>query len=155
MAAVVVEVGQVEPIVTIAPKEFVRNPFAPKAKAIHGAKAERDRTAWGKDHTVCMVCGAGEWANLTTHEIIGGRGGRSLEPCNYFRACWKPCHADFADHSKNLGIVLSMKLRAGELSQADLDRLGELHGKRLPDLAEIPQRFVVSYEMNARMRRAA
>lgn len=56
---------------------------------------------------------------------------------------------------RNLGVVLSMKLRAGELSEADLDRLQVLHGKRLPDLAEIPEPFASSYEHNARMRRAA
>lgn len=132
---------------SIAPKEFVRDPFAKRRKPVKSIKA---LAAFKRSHSFCQVCG--KEGEVTLHHILGGRAGRSDEACNLLACCWEPCHRDFADHAANLGAVLSMKLRAGELTQSDLDRLTELNGKRLPDFAEIPDRFRVSYEMNMKMR---
>ncbi len=134
----------------LTPKPFIRDPFAKRRKPVKDPDA---LAAFADSHFFCQVCGR-EGA-CTIHHIIGGRGGRSDEARNLLACCLRPCHLEWADHSKNLGAVLSMKLRAGELDQEALDRLQELHGKRLPDLAPIPERFAVSYERNRRMRGAA
>lgn len=132
---------------TIAPKEFVRDPFRKRRRPVKSIKALAD---FKRGHEFCQACG--KPSEITIHHILGGRAGRSDEACNLLACCWEPCHREFADHTANLGVVLSMKLRAGELTQADLDRLQELNGKRLPDLAPIPAEYVESYERNTAMR---
>ncbi len=132
---------------TLQPKPFERNPFAPKTRPV---KSVATLAAFAKSNHWCQMCGKDGPA--TIHHIIGGRGGRSDEAVNLLYCCLRPCHLEFADHSRNLGVVLSMKLRAGELDDAALERLTVLHGKRLPDLAEIPEYFTTRYEMNIRRR---
>jgi hypothetical protein len=136
--------------------EFIRG--QPRRKAVHGGGAAR--VAWGRRHDVCAACGAGEYGThvLTTHEIIGGSGGRSQEPCNWLRLGWEPCHllASGLDcrGEKNwflpkitLGIALSLKLRC-DPDEVDWDRLQELRGSKLPDLEEIPRHFVDLWRRN-------
>jgi hypothetical protein len=48
--------------------------------------AEFHRTHW-----FCQACGR-DLPQGTAHHIIGGRGGRSDEPCNLLYLCWEPCH---------------------------------------------------------------
>lgn len=123
--------------------EHDRRALAPKMKTVHDSDV---LAAFARDHWFCQVCGlAGE---LTQHHIIGGRGGRSDEPCNLMACCWVPCHSIFADMSINLPVILTMKLRAGELTVEDLERLAILHGRTLPDLAPIPEESLVRFERN-------
>lgn len=128
---------------TLQPKPFVRDPFAKRRKPV---KDPALLAAFADSHYWCQACG--RYGDCTIHHIIGGRGGRSDEACNLLYCCARPCHLDYADHSRNLGVVLSMKLRAGELTEADIDRLQELHGKRLQDLEPIPEPFASKYRMN-------
>lgn len=145
--------------------EFIRD--QPRRKAVHGGAA---RVAWGRRHDFCAACGAREYGLhvLTTHEIIGGQGGRSQEPCNWLRLGWHACHqlASGLDvrgpawtHRTmgripgdllpkiTLGIALSMKLRC-DPDEVDWDRLQELRGSRLPDPEDIPRHFVDLYRRN-------
>lgn len=117
--------------------------LAPKVKAL----SDRDALAdFARTHFWCQVCGLDGVHSL--HHIIGGRGGRSDEPANLLMCCWETCHSQFADHSRNLAIVLTMKLRAGELDEAARVRLKELHGRNLPDLAPIPADLEEAYRLN-------
>lgn len=134
---------------TLAPKPFVRPQYPPKIRSVSSKAALRD---FADSHFWCQCCGREPGGSI--HHIIGGRGGRSDEACNLLMACLRPCHLEFADHSRNLGVVLSIKLRAGELGEADLARLTVLHGRRLPDLAEIPAYFTTQYDLNAMRRKA-
>lgn len=95
-------------------------------------------------HWHCQMCGRA--CDGTAHHIIGGRGGRSDELCNLLYCCWLVCH-HFADQSRNLGAVLKMKERAGELDAAGRARLEALNGHPLPD-GEIPLYFVESFRAN-------
>lgn len=134
--------------------EFIRNPLAPKNKPVDNPAFSRQ---WRREHRWCMVCGR-EPDVPSVHHIIGGRGGRSDEAANFLLACWYPCHMVIEGHriSVNgallpplpLGVVLSMKARSGELSDADLARLQVLHGRRLPDLLPIPVEFDRAYRLN-------
>lgn len=141
----------------LRPKEFVRDPFRTKRKPV---KDPDVLAAFANSHHFCQACG--KWGTCTVAHIIGGRGGRSDEPCNLLYLDWDPCHCCFdgqyvqlrkGDMPRiTLGMALSMKMQAGELTQADLDRLQELHGKRLPDLEPIPEPFATSYRLNMRKR---
>lgn len=77
-------------------KRFIRKVrvVRPHAEKTQPLKSSAVRTEWGRQHTRCMACGAGEYGThvLTTHELIGGRGGRSQEPCNWLRLGMHPCH---------------------------------------------------------------
>lgn len=100
--------------------------------------------AFARRHWFCQLCGLA--GDLTQHHIIGGRGGRSDEDCNLFSCCWVPCHSQYADHSRNLGVILLAKFRADELTQDDYDRLTVLNGKPLPDFAPIPDEVLERFE---------
>lgn len=126
-----------------------RRTFAPKNKPRHDPEAI---STFAREHWYCQCCGKygdfGVYGTLTIHHIIGGRGGRSDEPCNLFAACWIPCHSQFADMTVNLPIVLTMKLRAGEMTVEDVERLETLNGCNLPDLAPIPEEMMIQFERN-------
>ncbi len=142
-------------------------------------RAGMSRTEWGRQHPFCMACGAGEYGLhvLTTHELIGGRGGRSQEPCNWLRLGMHPCHdlatgLDVRDEYKmrakydstglccglewsapllpkiTLAIAIAMKIRCDELTEDDLDRLEVLNCRPLPDVAEIPEFFQRLWKQN-------
>ncbi len=131
---------------------------------IHSVPEGPNRVEWGRKRTWCYACGAGSYGVhvLTTHEIIGGRGGRSQEPCNWLRLGMHPCHdlatgLSIRGDGKRMGwylpkltlaIQLTIKFRAGELSDADLERLAVLHGRALPALAPIPEFFLKLFEEN-------
>lgn len=121
--------------------EHDRRALAPKIKSVHSPDVLAE---FARSHWFCQVCGRA--GDLTQHHIIGGRGGRSDEPCNLLSCCWIPCHSAFADMSINLPVVLTMKWRAGELTAADLERLAILHGRTLPDFAPIPERDMQVFE---------
>lgn len=123
--------------------DHTRRILADKNKPVHSPEtlAEYHRTHW-----YCLACGRD--CEGTVHHIIGGRGGRSDEFPNLFYACWFPCHSVFADMTKNLGAVLAMKARAGELDAAGESRLEALNGKRLPEVRVIPEHFQTSWKMN-------
>lgn len=119
---------------------------------------------WGAAHWFCQACGRD--GPQTRHHIIGGRGGRSDEPCNLLSLCWEPCHmlAEGLDVQKpqhlrityhdtmlpkiTLAIAISMKRRAGELDDIGLARLAILHGRNLPDPAPIPDWFQEQFRRN-------
>ncbi len=142
--------------------------LAKKAKSI---RHDSNRTKWGREREFCFACGAGSYGLhvLTTHEMLGGKDGRSQEPCNYFRCGWSPCHelASMLDvrgpswthrtmgsmkgdllPKLPLGVVLSMRMRAEPLTEEELARLTELHGRPLPTMLPIPEHFVRLWEMN-------
>lgn len=165
-------------------------PHLPKTRPVKSVEA---LGAYAASHGCCAACGA-DWRPLHIHHIIGGRGGRSDEPCNFLRLCFHPCHAlaeglDVRGPSMKkwitakeaaargdvglrnmlmntekqgmainvpgcllpklpLGVQLSIKLRLGELSAADRERLAVLHGRNLPDLEEIPAFFVDQWKRN-------
>lgn len=117
--------------------------LGPKNKPVHGGEAIHE---YMQAHWYCLACGKA--GDLTCHHIIGGRGGRSDEKPNLFACCWIPCHSEFCDQSRNLGVVLTMKLRAGELTAEDVERLEALNGHPLPDFAPIPQEMMLEFEKN-------
>lgn len=87
--------------------------MAPKLKSVHDPAITAE---WSQRMWFCHACGAAS-DNLTTHHIIGGRGGRSDEWCNYLRLCWHPCHVLVHESVERLpkitlGIALTMKLLA-------------------------------------------
>lgn len=119
---------------------------------------------YARSHWFCAACGA-DWNVRHVHHILGGRCGRSDEAANLLMLCASPCHdlaegLDVREYSlrsfKNpllpklrpLGIQLSLKLRLGELSAQDLERLAALHGRTLPDLEPIPVWFVEQWKRN-------
>lgn len=122
-----------------------RRILAPKNRAIDDPDV---LAAFARAHWFCQVCGLD--GDCQIHHIIGGRGGRSDEECNLLYSCPRPCHLEWADHSANLPIVLTMKLRAGEMTAADANRLEVLHGRNLPDFAAIPIEMIEQYERNRR-----
>lgn len=122
--------------------EHDRRILAPKIKSVHSPELLGE---FARAHWFCQVCG--EPGDQTIHHIIGGRGGRSDEHCNLLSCCWLPCHSQFADHSINLPVILTMKLRAGELTEALVDRLGILDGTSL-ELAPIPENLLLAFERN-------
>jgi len=113
------------------------------------------RAKWGRSKWFCAACGATEYGLhvLTTHEIIGGRGGRSFEPCNMLRLGMHPCHdlASLLDVPSELptgprllpkitlAVALSLKLRS-DPDEFDLDRIQELHGRPI-EPEPIPEFF--------------
>lgn len=137
---------------------------------------------FARSHFWCQACG--REGPLTLHHIIGGRGGRSDEAVNLFACCWDPCHMlceglDIrrpswthrtmgtipGDLLPKLGleIVMTMKIRAGELTRPILlnhpgsielvtspewDRLTALNGKPLPDLMPVPAHFEALWRQN-------
>lgn len=152
--------------------EYIRDPLAPKVKAV---KSRLTLADFARSHPFCQACGA-EPEALHIHHIIGGRGGRSDENCNLLRLCGLTCHwlaegldvqcpaadALFTGVFKMtrlpklpLGVQLSLKLRAVELDNAALARLTQLHGKRLPDLEAIPVYFERLYQINQQRRGVA
>ena len=126
-----------------------------RRKAVDDVPAVR---AWRLKANWCAACGRtfNEYHAATAHHIIGGRGGRSDEPCNLLALCWDPCHmlAEGYDiHARGLilrdghylpkitlAVAIKMKQRA-DPDEVDLERLAELNGKPLPDAAEIPEFF--------------
>ena len=134
-----------------------------RMKAVDDVPAVR---AWRMKRDWCAACGRAfnEFHNPTVHHIIGGRGGRSDEPCNLLALCWEPCHMlaeglDIPDprdkfnvlvssgESRSrllpkitLAVAIAMKARS-DPDEVDLDRLAELNGKPLPDATEIPAFF--------------
>lgn len=101
---------------------------------------------YARTHWFCMACGA-DWTARHVHHILGGRCGRSDEPCNLGSVCAMVCHP-FCDLAKNLGVVLSMKARIGELDADALERLAALNLKPLPALEEIPAFFAEQFKRN-------
>lgn len=116
--------------------------LGPKNKPVSSPEvlAEFHRTHW-----YCAMCGRD--CEGTAHHIIGGRGGRSDEFVNLLYACW-PCHYGYADQSRNLAVILAMKMRAGEIDEAGLARLEALNGHPLPDPAPIPLWFSEQWAKN-------
>lgn len=142
--------------------KYIRDPLSPKVRAV---KSRLTLADFARSHPFCQACGA-EPEALHIHHIIGGRGGRSDEECNLLRLCGLPCHwlaeglgvrNQFGEPipKLSLGIQLSLKLRAGELDDAALARLTQLHGKRLPDLEAIPSYFERLYRINQQRRGVA
>lgn len=132
---------------------------------------------YARAHDWCAACGA-DYRVRHVHHILGGRCGRSDEDANLLMLCASPCHdlaegldvVDEADDGlirttsghvvgmsmfqrhlpklRALGIQLSLKLRLGELSAQDLERLAALHGRTLPDPEPIPAFFVEQWKRN-------
>lgn len=119
----------------------------------HDARILSDKTRPVKDrdalqryadlHYFCAGCGC-EDKPRQLHHIIGGRGGRSDEAVNLLSLCFDICHP-FADNSRNLGVVLTWKIRVDGLTAADLARLAVLHGRTLPTPEPIPELFRILY----------
>lgn len=122
--------------------EHDRRILAPKIKSVHSPDLLAE---FARRHWFCQICG--DTGDQTIHHILGGRCGRSDEHPNLLACCWITCHSQFADHSANLPIILTMKLRAGELTAADLERLRELDGTSL-ELAPIPEKLLRQFEAN-------
>ena len=119
---------------------------------VHAVRAWRLKADW------CAACGRtfNEFHSPTVHHILGGRCGRSDEPCNLLALCWEPCHMlaegydiPFIDYDRmqsrlmpkiTLAIAIALKQRA-DPDEVDLDRLAELNGKPLPDAVEVPEFF--------------
>lgn len=123
---------------------------------------------YARAHWFCAACGA-DWNVRHVHHILGGRCGRSDEAANLLMLCASPCHdlaegldivysaevffggrrqRDLLPKLRPLGIQLSLKLRLGELSAQDLERLAALHGRTLPDPEPIPAWFVDQFRKN-------
>lgn len=136
-------------------------PHLPKTHPIDSREALAD---FARTHWFCQACGA-DYRPLQVHHILGGRCGRSDEPCNLLRVCGHPCHllAEQLDVPDDLfeqrsgrvllpkifdGMALSMKLRVGELIEADLARLSVLNLGRPLDLLPIPEWFVDQFKRN-------
>jgi len=121
--------------------EFRRpSPFAPKSKAVKDKHAARE---WALKQDCCVNCGRRD--NLSVHHIIGGRGGRSDEPCNMLCLCM-PCH-DLAEDRDVRGPdgELLPKLTEGNClwlkmtynpKEYDAERLQEMKRCRLDDPEE-------------------
>lgn len=122
--------------------EHDRRILAPKIKSVHSPEVLGE---FARRHWFCQICG--DTRDQTIHHILGGRCGRSDDHCNLLSCCWLPCHSIFADMSRNLPVILTMKLRAGELTTADLERLKILDGTSL-ELAPIPEYMLVTFERN-------
>lgn len=141
--------------------EHDRRILGPKSKPV----SSRDALAeFARSHHFCQACGKD--GDATIHHIIGGRGGRSDEACNLLYLCWEPCHmlAEGLDvphpdwgrwhyatrllPKLTLGIQLSMKFRADELTPETMDRLEHLHGRALPPMEPIPKLFIQLYRRN-------
>ncbi len=143
--------------------------MAPK---IHSVPEGPDRVEWGRKRTWCYACGAGEYGVhvLTTHEIVGGRGGRSQEPCNWLRLGMHPCHdlatghdiRSFIEKINNghlltvpggllpkltLAIQLTLKQLRDPEEWTEM-RLTVLHGRRLPAAEPIPEFFRQLFKRN-------
>lgn len=117
--------------------EYIRPQFPPKNKP---NKSEFDYAKWNRANTECVHCWTTD--NLTTHHIIGGRGGRSNEPCNLLRLC-SSCH-DLAEKRSVRGLdgkLLPVLTESNCLwlkktfnpNEYDPERLQELKGCRLDD----------------------
>lgn len=135
--------------------------MAAKSKAVDDVDFVR---RWRSTKWFCAACGrAGE---ITVHHLIGGRGGRSDEACNLLALCWEPCHmlaegesiprpirGEFQDDHPGylpkitLAIALAMKLRVEPEEYCEM-RLTVLHGRRLPEPAEIPTWFETLFRRN-------
>ena len=113
-------------------------------------------------HWYCAACGRTE--GLTVHHIIGGRGGRSDEPCNLLCLCWNPCHLlaegldvrnagplaackDLLLPKITLAVALTMKLET-DPEEYDEVRLTILHGRPLPQLFARPHFFLWNFRKN-------
>ena len=128
-----------------------------RRKAVDDVPAVR---AWRMKRDWCAACGRtfNEYHAATAHHILGGRAGRSDEPCNLLALCWSPCH-QLAEQENirvsdvgygppgatylpkiTLAVAIAMKRRA-DPDEVDLKRLAELNGKPLPDATEIPAFF--------------
>ncbi len=132
----------------------------PKTKPVDSRAAVAE---YARTHPFCLACGC-EWRVLQTHHILGGRAGRSDEACNLIRLCAFPCHllaesldvrgTDFGEveyrHLPKItdAIAIAMKIRCGELTEYDLDRLEQLNLRPLPDPEPIPSFFVRLWKMN-------
>lgn len=118
--------------------DYIRpTPFSKKSKAIKDKDAARE---WALKQDCCVNCGTSN--GLSVHHIVGGRGGRSDEPCNFLCLCM-PCH-DLAEDRDVRGPDgrLLPKLTEGNCvwlkakynhREHDAERLQELKGCRLDD----------------------
>lgn len=147
--------------------EHDRRILAPKMNTVDDVAFVHE---WSARHLFCQACG-NDFRPLQTHHLIGGRGGRSDEATNLLRACGHPCHLlceglDVPDDRPRivssgwtpdtmprllpkitLAVALTMKRFADPEEYCPM-RLTVLHGRRLPELAAIPDWFVQQWRVN-------